>query len=233
MKNHGFTLALCSTLLAMPLAAQAANDMFLRIEGIPGSSTSDKYKDAIELDSFSWGLTVTPASGGMRDPMPVVSFEDLVWTQPIDKAVPMLMEKAGTGAEIGKATLDLVRPGLDKPYAYLSMVFEDILLTGVSISNSSGEAAEVEASFAYKALTMTVRVQDKNGTLTDHVGKWKMDARGSAAFTGSSVVFLQMANLEQPVDPDLVPSIPEPQSYALLLAGLGLVGWAARRRTLA
>jgi hypothetical protein len=28
----------------------------------------------------------------------------------------------------------------------------------------------------------------------------------------------------------VAPPIPEPETYALMLAGLGLVGWAARRR---
>lgn len=230
MKNHCFILALCSGLLTAPLTAQAAITMFLKIDGIPGSSTQDKYQDTIEVENFSWGLNVTPASGGTRDPAPVVTFDDLEWSQQVDKSVPLLMEKAGKGQSIGKAQLDLLRATGDKPYAYLSMAFEDILLTGVSINGSSGEAAQVEASFAYKALTMTVRVQAKTGALEDYVGKWTQRPGGGAAFSGSSVVFLQMANLDAPVDPDLIPSIPEPQTGALLLAGLGLVGWAARRR---
>ncbi|MDH3461666.1 MAG: FxDxF family PEP-CTERM protein [Burkholderiaceae bacterium] len=34
----------------------------------------------------------------------------------------------------------------------------------------------------------------------------------------------------QVLHPTLVPEVPEPDTYALMLAGLGLVGFAARRR---
>ena len=32
-----------------------ASDMFLKIDGIKGESNDDKYKDQIEVLSFSWG----------------------------------------------------------------------------------------------------------------------------------------------------------------------------------
>ncbi len=38
------------------------------------------------------------------------------------------------------------------------------------------------------------------------------------------------ANNYNLVSPDMVAAVPEPETYALMLAGLGLVGWVASRR---
>ena len=58
---------------------------------------------------------------------------------------------------------------------------------------------------------------------------------GQFGFFNNSQQSVRYAGFEQtggvPVTPgDGIPPIPEPQTYALMLAGLGVIGWAARRR---
>ncbi len=55
----------------------------------------------------------------------------------------------------------------------------------------------------------------------------------SACMTGTTVAgYGTVGSMSgYPVSQTITAAVPEPETYAMLLAGLGLVGWAARRRT--
>lgn len=222
-------LAFCLSALLVPPAARAANDLFLTIDGIKGDSVAEGHEDAIVLESFLWSLSVTgQSSGGSGGATGKATFSDLVWTQAVDRAVPTLMQSAASQKHYPKATLDLVRTG-DQPFTYLTMTFDDVLITGLSLSGDQ-TSTQVKASLSYTGLQMKVNVMDDKGGVKDYTGEWSL-VEGKIAFAGSDVVFLQMANLNQPLDADQLPAVPEPHTWALLLTGLALCGAAARRRT--
>ena len=150
----------------------------------------------------------------------------------MDSSLPTLMLDTAKGKHLATATLDLVKTG-EPPFTYLSMTFSDVIMTSLGLSGSSGESPLVSASFAYSRVKMDVTTQAADGgTGTTYTGTWDLKAAaGDAAFSGSPVVFLQLADLGAPVSDALAASVPEPQSYGLMLSGFGLVGWMARRRS--
>ena len=83
--------------------------------------------------------------------------------------------------------------------------------------------ASLPAQAAYFAETRDA-VQIAASTLRDHL-----------AVTGDAGSFVAVGGVSQAPDagalaPTVAAPVPEPETYALLLAGLGVVGWAARRR---
>ena len=83
--------------------------------------------------------------------------------------------------------------------------------------------------------TLHVVVMDGTTTLWETTVVDSTFNGGQFGFFNNSQQSVRYAGFEQtggvPVTPgDGIPPIPEPQTYALMLAGLGVIGWAARRR---
>ena len=230
--NKKLSALLVCVSLSTPLAANAATDYFLKIDGVKGGSVDIGHKDAIDVLSFNWGLSAPVSTGGGAGTSGAKpTFSDFHWTQTVDSAVPTLFVDAAKGKVHPTATFDLVKAG-ENPFTYLTMTFSDVILTSLNLSGSSGGDPLVSASFDYSKLKMEVITQNASGSKgTTYTGTWDLKAVDSAAFfTGSPVVFLQLADMGAPVSEAAAAAVPEPQTYGLMLSGMGLVGWMARRK---
>lgn len=212
MKTKLITLLACSAVLALPLPASAASNYFLTFDGISGGSTDRAHKGAIDIDSFSWGLGVPAVNangGGLRVGKP--AFSDFSWTQSgADISFPTLFGDAAQGKHIKTAVLDLVDVGGKAP-SYLTMTFSDVFLTSLQLAGSSGTVPELNGSFAYGKVAIKATPQKPDGGL------------GTPVSAGWDLTKNQVAGITA--------AVPEPESYAMMLAGLGLVGVAVRRRS--
>jgi type VI secretion system secreted protein Hcp len=159
-----------------------AVDAFLKIEGIEGESTDDKFKNQIEILSYSHGLSQpTTASkssvgGGTSGRC---NHSDFSVVKELDKASPILAQKCCEGAHIPEVTLTLCRAGGDKlPF----MVYK---MTSVVISNlSPGGKSDAESipmeqvSFNYGKIEWTYtqqkRKDGKGGGNTQ--GSWNLES---------------------------------------------------------
>lgn len=234
MNTKLMTLLACSVVLALPAPASAATDYFLTFKDITGSSVDKTHKGAIDIESFSWGLSVATAisgSGGAGAGKPV--FSDFSWVQSgSDISFPALFVDAAQGKKIASAELDLVKLG-DKPFSYLTMTFTDVILTNLQVAGSSGGVPWVDGSFAYGKVELKVTPQKPDGSPGASVtGTWDVIKNTGNLLNGSPLPLMQIANMSAPV-PALAVPVPEPETYAMMLAGLGLVGFAARRRAVA
>ena len=90
----------------------------------------------------------------------------------------------------------------------------DIDFTSVSLNGQSFQLTD-EGNFEYAVLPRTQISGDLVLTVTGQVGNIATAGQQVAASYGGTI--------------NLSP-IPEPETYALMLAGLGVVGWMARRR---
>ena len=147
-----------------------AVDMFLKIDGIEGDSTSDKHKGEIEILSFSWGVSQTGnfqfgGGGGAGK----VTSNDFAIVKRLDKATPQLLEKVCQGEHIGSALLTLAKAGGEQQQEYLKIKLTDIIISSYQTSGaSSGDPAE-QVSFAFQSVEVSAADIRPDGS----IGGWK------------------------------------------------------------
>src|SRR5262245_60355427 len=81
--------------------ADAAFDMFLKVDGIDGESTDDKHPKEIIITSFTQSLSNPSAVPGGSAGRAV--FSGLTLSKPLDKSTPLLMQNAAAGITIKSA----------------------------------------------------------------------------------------------------------------------------------
>ncbi len=118
-----------------------AFDMFLKVDGIPGESTDTKHKDQIRVLAWSWGASQSGtmhigAGGGAGK----ANFQDLSLTKYLEMSSPLLLQACATGQHIDKIELFVRKAGgKDSALTYLTITFEECLITSYSTGGSGGE----------------------------------------------------------------------------------------------
>lgn len=210
------------SLLAASVPASAANDYFLKFDGIDGSSVVRGHEKAIEFDSFNWGISMTPPSVGAGGGKPV--FSDFSWTQDLDSSVGGLTSALWDGKTIKTAVVDFTTLIGEQQQTYFRMSFDNAFLTGIDLSGSNGSLVGLAGSFAYDKVTLDYWTQDKSGKLI------KSPSVSYNLKTGEGSVSAVAAAFAQGLAGPQVAVVPEPESYAMFLAGLGILAAVARRR---
>jgi len=206
-------LLLCIALLAASVLASgpaaAAIDIYGKFTGIDGESTTQGHEKWIEVLSYSWGVSNpvsigSPGAGGGKP-----NFQDFSFTKFVDKASPVLFFDLAGGKMIDEALFDVVRSGPD-PFTFLKYKFSDVLLSSYSVGGSSGGDAPTESlSFVFGKIEMTFIPQLENGK------------------PGTPITALWDVKLNKG---DLIAGpVPEPSTWAMLLAGLAFVAFRGRK----
>ena len=154
-----------AVLVALPLTALSAVDMFLKLDGIEGESTDEMHAKEIDVLAWSWGGSrkSTTVSGTARTVTGVPCIQDLSVTKWVDKASPKLWGNlVGTGAiKTGKLT---VRKAGIAPVDYITLEMNNILVTSVSTGGSGGEDRITEnVTFDFSSATFKYVPVDVNG----------------------------------------------------------------------
>ncbi|GLP96844.1 Hcp family type VI secretion system effector [Paraferrimonas sedimenticola] len=117
-----------------------AMDMFFKIEGIEGESEDDTHGGEIDVLAWSWGCSQsgsTHIGGGSGSGK--VNVQDISFTKWIDSASHNLLRHCCNGKHIASATLVCRKAGGDDPLEYITIEFEDLIVTSVSTGGSGGE----------------------------------------------------------------------------------------------
>ncbi len=235
-------LAVLSTLSGLLVAtpAVAAVDMFMEIDGVKGESKDKKFAGASDVLAWSWGVsnagTSVPGGGGGAGK---ASFQDLSWTQYIDSSIPPLFLGLAKGDHFDHATLSVRHAGVN-PYVFLTIRFDDLLITSLSMGGSGGEDRLTTnvTMMPLEKITLTYWPKlNTGGQGTAIEAVWSLAENQQARFSGNPEavfgLFLagQTLNLNGlPLTPDPTP-IPEPQTWLMFGLGLaGLAGWQRRRQ---
>ena len=142
-----------------------ASDIFAKIGDIKGESLDSKHKDEIEVLSFSWGVTNTGAKGfGGGGGEGKATFHDLSFVHNIDKASPVLMQACATGTHVKEATITHRKAGKDQQ-DYLIVKMNDIIITGVTDGDASGQAGSETVSLAFLKIDLEYKPQKADGSL--------------------------------------------------------------------
>jgi type VI secretion system secreted protein Hcp len=142
-----------------------ASDIFAKLGDIKGESVDAKHKDEIEVLSFSWGLTnsgATTAGGGGGAGK--ATFQDISIVHKIDKASPLLMRACATGAHLKEATITHRKAGKDQQ-DYLIVKLNDIIITGVTDGDASGQGGSETISLAFAKIDLEYKAQKPDGSL--------------------------------------------------------------------
>jgi len=215
-----FPLAAGVALMAFNLPACAASDYFLKFDGINGGSLQKGHEKSIEFTSFNWGVSIAPTRPGGSGGKP--SFSDFFWTQNMDVSSTALFGALGTN--IKTAVVDFTSLIGGQNQTYFRMSFDNVFLTDLTYSGSNGNPVGLAGSFAYDKVTLDYWAQDQTGRLIKSPSASYDLTTGQGSLAAVSALFAQGL-----AGPQVV-AVPEPNSYAMFLAGLGILGAVARRR---
>ncbi len=215
--------ALSIGIIALALSPAANANYFLQLDGIKGESTDINHKDWIDFQSFNWGVSNSGSIGGGGSGSGKAIFSDFTWTQELDKSIIGLFSNIDQGKHIKTAVVDFQNNG-DKPFVYFSMRFGDAFLTDVSILGSSGTKPEVDGAFSYSKIGFDYWTQNKDGSLGPKISADYDLAKGAGSVSALAGLFAR--GLAGPV---ITSAVPEPETYGMMLAGLGLMGWRISR----
>jgi len=161
--RHSFSIAAVTlSLTALPLTGAAA-DIYLELQGIPGESTAEDFKNAIDVQAFSWGLynaTTTTTIAGKAE------LQDLAISKAFDSASPKLFIRAAAGTVIPKAKLTVVRrTGDAKPMPFMVIELENVIVSSLQLSDSQGSDRPYEnVSLAFTKIKITHYDEKNNPT---------------------------------------------------------------------
>ena len=121
-----------------------AVDIFMQIEKVNGESTDHKFKGAIEVLHWSWGLTQSGTTHtGTGSGAGKVNVQDLSFTKFVDTASPVLLQKCCDGTPFTKATLTLRKAGAT-PLVYMVITLQNVLISSVSLATSASDDRQTE-----------------------------------------------------------------------------------------
>jgi len=110
--------------------------IYLKLDGCPGSSTTDGFKDQIELHSFQWGagVGVGSARGGDRSTSePSVS--EITGTKNLDKSAEHLFKNLLMGNSIATGEINFTSASKGTSVAYATLKLEDVIVSGYSMTS--------------------------------------------------------------------------------------------------
>ena len=166
------TVVLGVVLSASPSAAQGT-DNYLKLEEITGDVTAQGYEGAIEVLSFSWGLTNTAGATSTRMAAGRATFSDFTVMILTGRALPDLFIKTAMGAHVNTAVFTVVQRTDGKPQERIKLEFDDVLFTSFQVSGAS-ELPTHSLSMSYAKVAMTVWVQKPDGSF-EKVGPQSYD----------------------------------------------------------
>ena len=140
-------------------------DYFLKLDGIPGESLNPEYKENIDVESWSWGVSnsgnaIGRAAGGGAGK---ASAQDIHFTALLSKASPQLALACTNGKHIPSATLTCIESGRS------SLNFLTITLTEVFVTNwetsASGDRPTDQFTLNFAKMEIDYRPQNPDGAL--------------------------------------------------------------------
>jgi type VI secretion system secreted protein Hcp len=142
-----------------------ATDYFLDLEGIPGESTDDKFKNKIDLISWSWGESNSgTAQSGGGGGAGKVSAQDFHFVKKMDKSTPLLAQSCATGKHFAKGQL-ICRKAGGTQLVYFTTDLTEFIISSYQVGGSSGsdEVPTEQISLNFSKALWAYTVQDEKG----------------------------------------------------------------------
>lgn len=142
-----------------------AVDMFLKLDGIKGESTDSKFKDSIDIESFTFGVHQTGTSaGGGGSGAGKAHFDDIQISKKADLASPNLMLACATGQHIKEAKI-IVRKAGGQQEDFYTITLNDLLVSSMQNTGHGTEAPTEMMTMNYSKIKFDYKPQKADGTL--------------------------------------------------------------------
>lgn len=149
-----------------------ASDYLLEIDGVEGEAQDADYPKAIEISSFSWGVTnpgsyASTGGGGTGRS----TFQDLHFTASVNKASPSLAKACATGQYCKAAKLHVSKAGAGEQQEYYTIVLSDVLVSSYQSGGTEGSNAIPTDQFSlnFAKIEYTYCPQKNDGSLDSPV----------------------------------------------------------------
>jgi len=159
-----------------------AFDAYLEIIGIDGESLRRGYENQIEVLSFSFGASNPPTVSRGQAVGSGVGLSDFTFLKRLDAASSDLFLACCTGRRLEKVTCSLQRGGGIADAPFMRYVFEDVFVSSIQWSGSSGgdDVPTESVSIAFARVTLQYATTHAKGHMTPgRQGVWAL-RRGSA-----------------------------------------------------
>jgi len=147
-----------------------AEQYFLKIDGIEGESMDKDHKGEIELNSWSFGGTVSgvPVKGGVGAGKFMA--QGVQCTANVSKASPGLFFACTTGKRLTKATITGRKGGGGRPSDYFRITLSDVMISSYQESGTNGAEGVMEQfSCTFAKIQLEYRPINEDGSLGDAV----------------------------------------------------------------
>jgi len=161
---------LAAVITAAAASAMAADQIFLRLDGIRGSSNDVRHKDEIDITSYSQGFrnSASVASGGGGAAVGRVMCEDITMTKNIDRSSLDLLQYVTTGRHIRSGVITFRKAGAQQVEYYVVQL-SDVLVGAVERVNSAGGFLTERISLKAGRFQSSYRPQNPDGSLSPAV----------------------------------------------------------------
>ncbi|MDA0159253.1 type VI secretion system tube protein Hcp [Solirubrobacter ginsenosidimutans] len=156
--------SIAATLVVAPMAS-AADDYFLKIDGITGEATTGATQGVIKVNAFEWGaenkVTIGSTSGGAG--VGKASLNELTIEKPVDSTSPVLFQKLGQGASLGGMELVARKAGPTGSQIYMRYSFQPVFVTSQTQTGAGDDGLTEKLVFTYGAVKQTFVKQTTTG----------------------------------------------------------------------
>jgi type VI secretion system secreted protein Hcp len=139
---------------------------FLELKDIPGEAQDSKYKDKIELQSFSWGATNNSSyANGTGGNIGKGHIHDISFSKFMCKASPELMKRVVSGKAISDGKLLLCKLSGETDgdkIAYYEIKLQNIVVTSYQVAASGGGQLPMESGTLHFVVTQPKYKPQKN-----------------------------------------------------------------------
>jgi type VI secretion system secreted protein Hcp len=151
-------------------------DYFLRIDGIPGESPSDRHKEEIEVKSWGWGANQMQPNS--EAPGAKIQVQELAFTMKTNKATLGLISCCLEARRVRQAILTCSRAGPRFGEEYMQVKLSDIQVSSFVMGGHAKEEEQIDKfSLAFQRIKFAYPI--KSCVLTPPVTlKWSLLPEG-------------------------------------------------------
>ena len=135
LESRASHLLFAGILASAAVPAAAADDLFLRLEGVPGESNAAGHKDEIEILSYTQSIANPTARVGRPGGSGKSNCNPVTITKFVDRSSPAFMLYVANGQHFMRGVITVRRPG-QAPLDYYKITLNEVMIVEVEQSDT-------------------------------------------------------------------------------------------------